>query len=89
MAIRIAPLRRPSMHLADPEKLLTRVRVNDRGVAQPGRALPSGGRGRRFESSHPDQLVTVNSDLTVIVCCSKHPCARAAEHPNKPLAAAH
>ncbi len=26
-----------------------------RGVAQPGRALPSGGRGRRFESSHPDQ----------------------------------
>ena len=28
-----------------------------RGVAQPGRALPSGGRGRRFESSHPDQVV--------------------------------
>ena len=28
----------------------------NRGVAQLGRALPSGGRGRRFESSHPDQL---------------------------------
>ena len=27
-----------------------------RGVAQPGRALSSGGRGRRFKSSHPDQL---------------------------------
>ena len=27
-----------------------------RGVAQPGRALPSGGRGRRFESSLPDHL---------------------------------
>ena len=26
-----------------------------RGVAQPGRALPSGGRGQRFKSSHPDQ----------------------------------
>ena len=26
-----------------------------RGIAQPGRALPSGGRGRRFESSFPDQ----------------------------------
>ena len=25
-----------------------------RGVAQPGRALRSGRRGRRFESSHPD-----------------------------------
>src|SRR3569832_2048940 len=28
--------------------------INDRGVAQPGRALHSGGRGRRFKSSHPD-----------------------------------
>src|SRR6185503_9868786 len=27
-----------------------------RGVAQPGRALGSGPRGRRFESSRPDQL---------------------------------
>jgi hypothetical protein len=27
-----------------------------RGVAQPGRALPSGGRGRKFKSSHPDQV---------------------------------
>ncbi len=26
----------------------------DRGVAQPGSALGSGPRGRRFESSHPD-----------------------------------
>ena|GEM_PF-5363807 len=27
-----------------------------RCVAQPGSALPSGGRGRRFKSSHTDQL---------------------------------
>ena len=27
-----------------------------RSVAQPGRALSSGGRGRRFESSHSDQI---------------------------------
>ena len=27
-----------------------------RGVAQPGRALRSGRRGRRFKSSHPDQV---------------------------------
>src|SRR6266480_2493816 len=30
-----------------------------RGVAQPGRALGSGPRGRRFESSRPDQIVSV------------------------------
>ena len=29
----------------------------ERGVAQPGRALRSGRRGRRFESSLPDQAV--------------------------------
>src|SRR3569833_4693589 len=28
--------------------------IIDRGVAQPGSALLSGGRGRRFKSSHPD-----------------------------------
>ena len=28
----------------------------ERGVAQPGRALRSGRRGRRFESSLPDQV---------------------------------
>lgn len=27
-----------------------------RGVAQPGSARRSGRRGRRFESSHPDQM---------------------------------
>jgi hypothetical protein len=27
-----------------------------RGIAQPGRALPSGGRGRKFESCFPDQI---------------------------------
>ena len=32
-----------------------------RGVAQPGRALPSGGRGRKFESSHPDQFRAWNT----------------------------
>ncbi len=31
----------------------------ERGVAQPGRALRSGRRGRRFESSLPDHLQTV------------------------------
>jgi hypothetical protein len=30
-----------------------------RGIAQPGRALPSGGRGRRFESSFPDQIISL------------------------------
>lgn len=33
-----------------------RRRPIGRGIAQPGRALPSGGRGRRFESSFPDQF---------------------------------
>src|SRR3569832_2951366 len=28
--------------------------IIDRGAGQPGRALLSGGRGRRFKSSHPD-----------------------------------
>ncbi|MFM2410022.1 MAG: hypothetical protein RL481_850 [Pseudomonadota bacterium] len=35
--------------------LTARVRIG-RGIAQPGRALSSGGRGRRFESSFPDHL---------------------------------
>src|SRR5712671_7822628 len=30
--------------------------LNFRGVAQPGRALGSGPRGRKFESCHPDSL---------------------------------
>ena len=29
--------------------------ASSRGVAQPGRALSSGGRGREFKSRHPDQ----------------------------------
>lgn len=33
-----------------------RVDLIDRSVAQPGRAQPSGGWGRRFESSHSDQI---------------------------------
>lgn len=32
------------------------VKIQHRGVAQPGSALGSGPRGRRFESSHPDVL---------------------------------
>ena len=32
------------------------IRPGRRSVAQPGRALLSGGRGRRFKSSHSDQL---------------------------------
>lgn len=34
-----------------------------RGVAQPGRALPSGGRGRRFKSCHPDLFLQVFCSL--------------------------
>ena len=34
-----------------------------RGVAQLGRALPSGGRSRRFESFHPDQNPELNQQL--------------------------
>ncbi len=34
-----------------------------RGVAQPGRALSSGGRGRRFESSLPDHFTLLLSSL--------------------------
>ncbi len=34
-----------------------------RGVAQPGRALSSGGRGRRFESSLPDQPFKQNAQV--------------------------
>ena len=33
-----------------------------RSVAQLGRALPSGGRGRRFESSHSDQCFQTVSE---------------------------
>src|SRR4051812_37324344 len=32
------------------------IRPGRRSVAQPGRALLSGGRGRRFKSSHSDQF---------------------------------
>ena len=40
-----------------PEQHSTRYTMRlRRGVAQPGRALSSGGRGRRFKSSHPDQV---------------------------------
>jgi hypothetical protein len=35
--------------------------LTSRGVAQPGRALPSGGRSRKFESCHPDQSLPVRS----------------------------
>jgi hypothetical protein len=35
---------------------LTGIRIG-RGIAQPGRALSSGGRGRRFESSFPDHIL--------------------------------
>lgn len=30
-----------------------------RGIAQSGSALPLGGRGRRFESYYPDQIIAV------------------------------
>ncbi len=41
-----------------------------RGVAQPGRALPSGGRGRKFKSCHPDHFlprVIITSSRTAII----------------------
>ena len=38
-----------------------------RGVAQPGRALRSGRRGRRFKSSHPDFTVKEMVDLLIEV----------------------
>ena len=37
-----------------------------RGVAQPGRALGSGPRGRRFKSSRPDQLFSSNSQHSLL-----------------------
>ena len=36
---------------------------NERGIAQPGRALRSGRRGRRFESSFPDQGIPTKKPL--------------------------
>ena len=56
-----------------------------RGVAQPGRALSSGGRGRRFESSLPDQVtasassfVRTRRSLPVLVRNSLLPLRRSA-----------
>src|SRR3546814_480594 len=43
-----------------------------RGVAQPGRALSSGGRGRRFESSLPDQFLAYCRFCTVSSCKLAH-----------------
>src|SRR5690606_23780491 len=43
-----------------------------RSVAQLGRALPSGGRGRRFESSHSDQLWSL-SDFCDFCDIFSHP----------------
>src|SRR3954470_23562406 len=43
--------------LAPAATLVAAKAGSGRGVAQPGRALSSGGRGRRFESSLPDQLL--------------------------------
>jgi hypothetical protein len=37
-----------------------------RGVAQPGRALGSGPRGRRFESSRPDQFYSILKSIPAI-----------------------
>ena len=39
-----------------------------RGVAQPGSALRSGRRGRRFESYHPDSLIESNGILEFDNC---------------------
>ena len=49
-----------------PASQMLRHRRSGRGVAQPGRALSSGGRGRRFESSLPDQFLADFSLLTPI-----------------------
>ncbi len=54
-----------------------------RGVAQPGRALRSGRRGRRFESCLPDQTLKTFSDRPALsrFCffCRSHP--NHADHP--------
>ena len=51
-----------------------------RGVAQPGRALPSGGRGREFKSRHPDHLACgytrkssgLTATQTILFCTSTY-----------------
>ncbi len=50
---RFACLNKPGMGLFRPSL------GSRRGVAQPGSALASGARGRRFKSSHPDQLAAL------------------------------
>src|SRR5947207_8920261 len=55
----------PSLYLA----------LGRRSVAQPGRALLSGGRGRRFKSSHSDQIFSSKS--VVIGRFSRWRCAAA------------
>lgn len=37
-----------------------------RGVAQPGRALALGARGRWFESSHPDHSFTGSAEAAIL-----------------------
>ena len=44
--------------------MISSLSRSQRGVAQLGRALPSGGRSRRFESFHPDQIPDLNQQLT-------------------------
>src|SRR5947207_14435636 len=52
-----------------------------RGVAQPGRALRSGRRGRRFKSYHPDQHQSVIRD--------SYPCLAITRAPRAPSPATH
>src|SRR6185369_13891091 len=49
---------------ADRDGVVPQYAPSSRGVAQPGRALRSGRRGRRFKSYHPDQFQELDQDLT-------------------------
>ena len=48
---------------------LVKVCPSRRDVAQPGRVLASGARGRRFKSSHPDQSKSVAAIKNDAYCC--------------------
>jgi hypothetical protein len=71
--------RQSAATLAPPVEKPARICCNketSRGVAQPGRALRSGRRGRWFESSHPDQefpyksrVFQVSTNVVLTVFC--------------------
>ena len=48
-----------------------RIADRVRGVAQPGRALRSGRRGRRFKSSRPDHVCNISIEVVRVRFVSK------------------